>query len=101
MHGNKRVQKQLQVKDNRIDFADDQNSLNSSNQDKLPNDNSGSDTEMSQEFDNKSMTEQTVGNNELTDNSNGELLVATQDMHSFEILAEDTNTQRKYLENIF
>ena len=90
MHGNnKRALKQA-----RVEFSDDQNSLNSSNPDKLE-----SETDMSQEFDNKSMTEQTIGNNDLTDNSH-EMANAAQNMNSFEILAEDTNTQRRYLENI-
>lgn len=55
--------------------------------------------DMSQEFDNKSMTENTYGLNDITDGSNGDFLVA-KDTASFEILGEDTNTQRKFLENI-
>jgi len=45
------------------------------------------------------MTERTMDNNELVDNSQ-EIIVPIQNMDSFEILTEDTNTQRRYLDNI-
>jgi hypothetical protein len=56
-----------------------------------------SDHDMSQEFDNKSMTENTYGVNDITD-SNVDFM--NKNTASFEILTEDTNTQRKFLENI-
>lgn len=84
-----------------IDKVNDSNEQSGTSTLQQNKENLESDTnmDMSQEFDNKSLTDQTYGLNDTAEES-GEAFQMAKHGESFEILADDTNTQRKFLENI-
>ena len=84
-----------------IDKGQDSNEQSGTSTLQRTQENLESDTnmDMSQEFDNKSLTDHTFGLNDTAEES-GEVFQMAKHGESFEILADDTNTQRKFLENI-